>query len=81
MLGVYAALDGVPTDGHRLRQNAGECFAGRNAELRLHQVDTSHHLGHGVLHLDARVHLDKVELAILIHQELDGAGVLVADRA
>jgi hypothetical protein len=29
-----------------------------------------------MLHLDARVHLDEVELAVFVHQELDGAGVL-----
>ena len=34
-----------------------------------------------MLHLDARVHLDEVQLARLVHQELDGAGVGVADCA
>ncbi len=33
----------------------------------------------GMLHLDARIHLDEVELAVFVHQELDGAGVLIAD--
>ena len=32
-----------------------------------------------MLHLDARVHLDEVHLAVFIHQELDGARVLIAD--
>jgi hypothetical protein len=32
-----------------------------------------------MLHLDARVHLDEVDLAILIHQELDRPGIPVAD--
>ena len=32
-------------------------------------------LGDRVLHLDARVHLDEVELAALVHEELDGAGI------
>ena len=36
-------------------------------------------LGDRMLHLDARVHLDEVELAVFVHQELDRAGVLVAD--
>ena len=33
-----------------------------------------------MLDLDARVHLDEVERAVLVHQELDGAGVGIADR-
>ena len=47
----------------------------------LHQVDAGDHLGDRMLHLDARVHLDEVEVALLIHQEFDGAGVGVADGA
>ena len=34
-----------------------------------------------MLHLDARVHLDEVQAAVFVHQELDGAGVHVADAA
>ncbi len=37
-----------------------------------------HQLGHRVLDLDARVHLDEVELAVLV-QELHGAGTAIAD--
>ena len=36
---------------------------------------------HRMLHLDARVHFDEVQLAGFVHQELDRAGVGVADRA
>ena len=32
-----------------------------------------------MLHLDARIHLDEVDLAIFIHQELNRPGVPVAD--
>lgn len=35
-------------------------------------------LGDSVLHLQARVDLDEVVLAVLVHQELHGARVLVA---
>jgi hypothetical protein len=35
----------------------------------------------GVLHLDAAVHLDEVELAALVDQELAGPGVHVLRRA
>jgi hypothetical protein len=36
--------------------------------------------GHGMLHLDARVHLDEVEVARAIDEELDRAGARVAGR-
>ncbi len=61
------------------RQNGAEALAGGDAQLRLHEVDAGDGFRDRVLHLDARVHLDEVELAVLVHEELDGAGVLVAD--
>ena len=36
------------------------------------QVDVGDHLGHRMLDLDAGVHLDEIERAVLV-QELDGA--------
>ena len=48
-------------------------------QLRLHQVDAGDQLGHRMLHLDARVHLDEVELVVLV-EELERAGAAVADR-
>ena len=50
------------------------------ADLLLHDVDAGDHLGHRMLDLDARVHLDEVELAVLV-QELERAGAAVADLA
>ena len=46
----------------------------------LHEIDPGQHLGHGVLDLDARVHLDEIEVAVGIDEELDAADVGVADR-
>ena len=54
----------------------------RDLDLRSYQVDSSHHFGDGVFHLDARVDLDEVPLArIGIHQKLDRARVVIAGRA
>ena len=52
-------------------------------DLHLHddEVDVGDLLGDGVLDLDARVHLDEDVAAVLAEEELDGAGVDVADRA
>jgi hypothetical protein len=42
----------------------------------VHEVDAGHELGDGMLDLEARVHLEEVEaLAVLVEQELAGAGV------
>ncbi len=35
------------------------------------EVEPGDHLGDGVLDLHARVHLEEVELALLVHQELE----------
>ncbi len=52
----------------------------RSASARLHQVDVGDLLGHRVLDLDARVHLDEARASpSRVEQELDGAGVDVAD--
>jgi len=44
------------------------------------EVDVGDHLGHRMLHLNARVHLDEVEPAVLV-EELDGADAEIFDVA
>ena len=56
-------------------------LAAGNTQLLGNQVDAGHHLGDGMLHLDAGVHLHEVEAAAAIHQELNRASALVVDRA
>ena len=57
----------------------GKVAACRHAQLLLHQVEAGDGLRHRVLHLEARVHLDEEELAILV-EELDGADALITER-
>ncbi len=77
VLGVDAALDRVAAlDDVLLPQR--ERLALRDADLQLHEVEARHHLGHGVLDLEARVHLQEVGLPVLAHQELERARVHVA---
>ena len=59
----------------------GQGHPARDPQLGDHQVAAGHLLGHGVLDLDARVHLDEHVLPALVEQELHGAGVDVADVA
>ncbi len=63
---------------HRFPLNR-EAFARGDQNLLFDQVDIGDHLGDGMLHLDTRVHLEEVQIAVLVHQELHGAGVGVAD--
>ena len=62
-----------------LGQNLVQPLAGSNPQLRLHQVDAGNRFRHRMLHLNARIHLDKVDRAVLIHQELDRPSILIAD--
>ncbi len=69
-----AELDGVLGEAE-----VGQRLAGRDPDLRLHQVDVGDLLGHGVLDLDAGVHLDEDVVPVRVQQELHGARVAVAD--
>ena len=68
-------------DHRHLVALAGELLAGGNAQLPLHEVHARHHLGNGVLHLQARVHLHEVELAGVRVEELNGAHAHIAHLA
>src|ERR1017187_379727 len=81
MLGVDAAFDGVPTMHDGALQYVGQLLARGDHDLTLHQVHVGDHFGDRMLHLNTRIHLDEVEPAVLIHQEFDGAGIVVADLA
>jgi hypothetical protein len=69
---VPGELHVVLLERHRL--------AGGDEDLFLHEIDPRHLLGHGMLDLDACVHLHEVERAVLVVQEFHRAGVAVADR-
>src|SRR3990172_5270954 len=69
---VAAADDLVLAEAERLTRG--------DAELRLDQIHSRHHLCHGVLDLQAGVDLDAVK-GITVEQELHGAGVDVAHGA
>ena len=75
VLRIEPHLDRVAVEG----RDEVELLAARDAQLPLHEVDTGHRLGDGVLDLDAAVQLEEEELAAFDH-ELGGAGRAVADR-
>ena len=79
ILGVDAALDGM-AGGLDVALRQFQRLAHRDENLLLHQIDAGDLLGDGVLDLDALVDLEEVEFALVIDDELDGAGVGVLGR-
>ena len=49
-------------------------MAGRDADLPGDEIEASDHLGDRMLDLQAGVHFEKVEVAILVEEKLDRAG-------
>src|ERR1700683_5056491 len=79
ILRIDAALDRVAADLHvalRVRQG----LARGEEEARLDKINTGDELRDRMLDLDAGVHFDKVELAILI-EKLERASAAIAHRA
>lgn len=75
---VDAELHRIAAAGD-LRLFVAQRLAGGDAQLFLHDVDPGDHLGNWMFYLKSCVHFHEIERIICVHQELDGAGVLVAD--
>ena len=58
----------------------GELLAGRDLQHLLDEIEPGDELGHRMLHLEPRVHLEEIEIAVLVDDELDRAGGVVTDR-
>src|SRR4029450_7553450 len=79
VLGVEPDLDGVSGSLVRGRLVEPEGLAGRDPELVGDEVASGHELGHGVLDLEAGVHLEEGRLATVVDEELAGARTDVPD--
>ncbi|KAG0927779.1 hypothetical protein G6F31_017928 [Rhizopus arrhizus] len=64
VFGVDAALDGVAGE-HHVALLDRQLLAGGDLQLLGHQVDAGDHFGDRMLHLDAGVHFNEIELAVL----------------
>ncbi len=83
VLGGDPALDGIPLDvqvvlAAHVDRWVGEGVSLGDEDLCPHQIDAGDLLGDGVLHLDAGIHLNKVVIAVPIHQKFHRAGVHIA---
>ena len=79
MFGVDAAFDGVAAQLD-IGLGVGERRAAGDLDLLDDEIEAGNHLGDRMLDLDAGIHLDEIELAILV-EELDGAGAGIAQLA
>src|SRR5260370_25988216 len=77
VLGVDAAFDGMAAPDH-VALAERQFLAHRNADLFAHDVEAGDLFGDRMLDLDARVHLDEGEDAVLV-ENLEGAGAAIAD--
>src|SRR5262249_8334322 len=79
ILGIDAGLD-RPAGERHVALLERERLAGGDADHLLDQIDAGHELGHRMLDLQPRVHLEEIEARVLADDELDGAGGIVTDR-
>jgi len=80
VFGVQAHFHGMAAQGH-LFLAQWQWVAGGDQQLPGHQVQAGNQLGDRVLHLQARVHFQEVELTVAVEQKFHGAGADVIHRA
>ena len=69
----------MPVGDEQPRGFQVQAFSSSDPDLPSHQVDAGHHFGDRMLDLEACVHLEKIEMAVFVEQELDRPGIGVAD--
>jgi hypothetical protein len=79
VLGVKPAFDG-PAGQRDVVLRKRQLLARRHADHLLHQVDTGDQLRHRMFHLQARVHLEEVEVLLPVDDELHRPGAGIAHR-
>ena len=74
IFGVYAALDGMAAN-HDVILREGQLLSSRDANLQVHQIEPGDQFRHRMLNLQPRVHLEEIEILLLVDQKLDRAGI------
>ena len=78
VLGVDPALDRMPGEADVLLRERERLPRG-DQHLLAHEIEAGHELGHRVLDLDARVHLEEEVVPVAVEEALDRPGAPVAD--
>ena len=76
ILRIDAALNGMPTDFNVFLPE-WQPFSGGHVHLQMYQVEAGHKFRYGVLNLQAGIHFEEIEVALLVHQEFDSTGVVI----
>ena len=76
VFGVNAAFNGPAIEFH-IRLPQGQFFSGRHADHLFHQVYACHKFSNGMLHLQAGVHFEKKERAVLTRHKFHRASAVV----
>ena len=79
VFGIKPCLDRMTVDTHLVLRKR-QPFARRHAQLPFDQVDPGHHLGHRMLDLQPRIHLEEIVIAVRPEHEFDRASPDIADR-
>ena len=79
ILGIDAGFNGPAVDAHVSLGN-WQFIAIGHTDHEFHQVDTGYQFSHRVFHLETGVHLQEIEVALVVDNELHGAGRLVVHR-
>src|SRR6185295_13042852 len=78
-LGIDATFDRVTHHDHVILSKA-ERLAFRHPNLIAHNVRERDHLSHGMLDLNARVHLHEIKTTVFIEQKFERARTRIANR-
>ena len=79
VLGIDAALNGMALQRDILLSNL-QWLAGGDGDLIAHDIDGRDLLRHRMFDLEARIHFDEIEMALLIQEKFDRAGIVVVHR-
>ena len=80
VLGVQPHFDRM-SPRECLEHVSGKALPGRHPDLPRDEVETGDELRDPMLDLEPRVHLEEVVVAVGVHEELDGRGIMELDRA
>ena len=78
VLCINPGFDGPAADPHII---LGQCqrLTGGNTQHPLNQIDTGDQFGHRVLYLQARIHLQKIEVTRIVNNEFHSTGRAIVD--
>src|SRR4029453_16505749 len=78
IFGIDSAFERVTTELN-IALLVRQTVAGRNQNLISDDVETGHHFGYRMLHLDSRVHFHEIKILAVINEKFKGADIRIPD--